>query len=45
MGVLRDEDVTWEDLEGFLISFSQDFYKLGERSEENIESTKGNERL
>ena len=45
MVVLRDEDLTWEDLGGFMISFGRMFYKLRERSEEKMELTKRDERF
>ena len=44
MGVLRDEDITLERLEGFMGSSGRRFYRIGE-SKEKIELTKGDEKI
>lgn len=44
-GVLREEDITLEKLEGFLSGYGRDFYGLGKESKERIQLTKGDDRI
>ena len=45
MGVLREEDITYEKLEGFTSSFGRRFYNLSPSSNEEIELRKGDEKI
>ncbi|KAL8687435.1 MAG: hypothetical protein Q9218_006392 [Villophora microphyllina] len=44
MGILKEEDVTLEKLEGFMSRYGRDFYKLPQTTE-TIELTKGSEKI